>query len=490
MLIETTRMELERNSEPTTLVRGLSFAVVRSSVCHACFLLFATTVMAADEALPKFVGSSTCATANCHGGSSGSKIIGAEHPVWAARDPHSRAYSVLLNDASKQMAARLKLSNKTAHESAECLNCHSSATAAKASTNSDRLPPAGVDCERCHGAAELWLAPHKRKDWKTRSPEDKSRMGFANLSDVLTRAQLCTECHVGGPERDVNHTLIAAGHPRLFFEFSTFHANWPKHWLRKTDENKHPVAGAKPNSPSSLFEAKLWAVGQVMTAQSSLKLLHHRATKAQAWPEFAEWNCYACHHDLAPPSMWKAPAPERTLRNSFGWNSWPYAMLEPLARQTYGPDLSGPQSPISGILKLRPRFTKPLPPAEIIAAEADLAAKSLQAWAEQLNQPESAQKLLAPSSLESLRQSLVSKEAQQLVARDWDSATQVFVSIIAVRYAEKAARGVPAATEEATDKQIKVLLGTMQQTLDFQDGRRSPRQSELRSLDTLLSPPP
>ncbi|MBC7821633.1 MAG: hypothetical protein IAG10_32505 [Planctomycetaceae bacterium] len=456
-------------------------------------MFVATTVVAADEAPPKFVGSSSCATALCHGGLSGRKVVGAEFPLWAARDPHSRAYSVLLNDRSKQMAARLTLSNKTAHESAECLNCHSPATALNAPTITDRAPPAGVDCERCHGAAELWLTPHKRKDWKARSAEEKSRLGFTNLADVLTRAKLCTECHVGGPERDVNHTLIAAGHPRLFFEFSTFHANWPKHWPRKTDENNHPVSVAKPNapaSPGSLFEAKLWAVGQVITAQSSLKLLSHRAAKVQAWPEFAEWNCYACHHDLAPPNLWKSPAPEKRLRNSFGWNSWPYAMLEPLARQTHGPDLNGPTSPISGILQLRPRFTKPLPPAEIIAADAAAAAKSLQAWAEQFNQAETAQKHLAPSSLESLRQSLVSKDAQQLVARDWDSATQVFVSIIAVRYAEKAARGVPAAADEPSDKQIKALLDTMQKTLDFQDGHRSPRQSELRHLDTLLNTPP
>ena len=478
MPIETRRVRLRSDSEPMALVRIGSFAVSRSSTCGVCLLLLITNVAMSDEPSPKLVGNLTCATANCHGGSSGNKIVGAEHPVWATRDPHSRAFSVLFNDTSKQMAARLKLSNKTAHESAECLNCHASASSQGTSTTELHAPPAGVDCERCHGAAEFWLTPHKRKDWKSRPAAEKIRLGFANLADVLTRAKLCNECHVGGPERDVSHTLIAAGHPRLFFEFSTFHSNWPKHWPRKTDEVKHPVAGAKPDPPSSLFEAKLWAVGQVITAQSSLRLLHHRATKAQAWPEFAEWNCYACHHDLAPASLWKSPVPERTLRNSFGWNSWPYAMLEPLAKQTHGLDWQGLKSPISGILKLRPRFTKPLPPADIIAAEAELAAKSLQAWAEQLNQTESAQKLLAPSSLGALRQTLISKEAQQLIDRDWDSATQVFVSIVAVRYAEKAARGVPATAEEASDKQINALLDRLQKALDFQDGHRSPRPME------------
>ena len=161
-------------------------------------LLFATIVAAADEASPKFVGSSSCAAAACHGGLAGNKVVGSEFPLWAARDPHARAYSALHSDLSRQMAARLKLSNKTAHESAECLNCHSPATAAKESTITGHAPLASVDCEQCHGAAELWLTPHRRKDWKRLSTDVKQRLGYKDLSDVLTRAMLCTDCHVGG----------------------------------------------------------------------------------------------------------------------------------------------------------------------------------------------------------------------------------------------------------------------------------------------------
>ncbi len=485
MRIGRPRRRNEFTPAPMGLVGSCSFAVVRSVVGCVVLLLFAKIVVAADESSPKFVGSSSCAAAACHGGLAGNKVVGSEFPLWAARDPHARAYSALLNDLSKQMAARLKLSNKTAHESVECLSCHSPRTARNESTITGQAPLASVDCEQCHGAAELWLTPHKRKDWKQLSPEVKLRLGYKNLSDVLTRATLCADCHVGGAGRDVNHDLLAAGHPRLNFELSTFHANWPKHWPRKSDDSKHPVSDAKPNDPpGSLFEAKLWAVGQVVTAQRSLELLSQRAAHAQTWPEFSEWNCIACHHDLESDSWWQFPHRKKQPHDALSWNPWPYAMLEPLARQTHGS-----ASPISRTLSLRLRFTTLLPPPQNIAAEADAAAKSLHAWAMELNKADSelAKRLLSPSALQSFRQSLLGQEGRQLVARDWDSATQVFLAINALRYAEKAARG---SLDPADEAQIQAVLDSMRKSLDFQDGYRGPRQSELRQLDSLLTTPP
>ena len=490
MRIGKPRLWNDLSPVPWALVRKGIIATTRSAVCGVLVLMVTTFVVAEDESKPKLVGSNSCAAAGCHGGLAGRKVVGSEFPLWAARDPHARAYSVLLNDVSKQMAARLKLSNKTAHESVECLKCHSPATAAKEFTNTGHAPLAGVDCEQCHGAAELWLAPHKRKYWKQLSPDVKQRLGYKNLSDVLTRATLCTDCHVGGADRDVNHDLLAAGHPRLFFELSTFHANWPKHWPRKTDDSKHPVPDAKPNDPpGSLFEAKLWAVGQVVTAQRSLELLSQRASHVQTWPEFSEWNCFACHHDLELESWWQLPHRKKHPHDALSWNSWPYAMLEPLAQQTFGTEFRGSGSPISGTLRLRHRFTTLLPPPENIANEADAAAKSLRAWAMELNQADSelSKKFLSPSALQSFRQSLLGQEGQQLVARDWDSATQVFLAINALRYAEKGARG---GLDSADEAQIQAVLDSMRKSLDFQNGYRGPRQSELRKLDTLLSTPP
>lgn len=484
MWIGIPRRRNESTPAPEALVGSCSFAVVSGVLV----LLFATLVTAADESPPKFVGSSSCAAAACHGGLAGNKVVGSEFSLWAARDPHARAYSVLHSGLSKQMAARLKLSKTTAHESVECLSCHSPVTAAKESTITGHAPLASVDCEQCHGAAEFWLTPHRRKDWKQLSSEVKQRLGFKDLSDVLTRAMLCTDCHVGSVGRDVNHELLAAGHPRLNFELSTFHANWPKHWPRKTDESKHLVSMTNPNNRTgSLFEAKLWAIGQVVTAQRSLELLSRRAADARSWPEFAEWNCFACHHDLESNSWWQLPHRQKHPHDALSWTSWPYAMLEPLAQQTIGTDFRGSASPISGTLRLRHRFTTLLPPPENIATEANAAAKSLRAWAEQLNGADAAQQLLSSDALKSLRDSMLTKEGPQLAARDWDSATQVFLAINALRYAEKAARG---SLDSADEAQIQAVLDSMRKSLDFQDGYRGPRQSELRELDKLLSTPP
>jgi hypothetical protein len=196
---------------------------------------------------PRLVGSASCATAACHGGLSGQPIVGAEFSIWSQRDPHSRAYSVLLNDLSQQMAKRLELM-QPAHESAICLNCHSPATTTvtEAAPDRERHPIEGVSCEQCHGPAEHWLTAHVRKDWRPRSLAEKQKLGYRDLTDVLTRANLCADCHVGGPGRDVNHDLIAAGHPRLFFELSAFHANMPRHWPEKSIGER---GGAQSNQP-------------------------------------------------------------------------------------------------------------------------------------------------------------------------------------------------------------------------------------------------
>jgi hypothetical protein len=86
---------------------------------------------------------------------------------------------------------------------------------------------------------------------------------------------------------DVDHDLIAAGHPRLRFEFASFQLLLHKHW------------DATPDGPE--FEAGAWPLGQLTAARAALILLADRAAtqdRQRPWPEFAEYDCAACHHDL------------------------------------------------------------------------------------------------------------------------------------------------------------------------------------------------
>lgn len=500
---EAWRMKNAWVPDKTVASNHSPFSVLHSSFFIFPILLAFASFSVAEDASPKLVGSASCATAACHGGLTGHKFVGSEFPIWSSRDPHSRAYSVLRNDLSKQMAELLKLP-KPAHESAVCLNCHSPATSgdSKWSSISGRTPIAGVDCEQCHGPAERWLTEHVRTDWKSRSAEDKQRRGYRDLTDVLTRANVCADCHVGGPGRDVNHDLIAAGHPRLFFELSTFHANWPKHWPDEVDAKRHSFEidiAKRGILTGSVFEARLWAVGQVVTAQRSLELLSQRAELAKEtpakWPELAEWNCFACHHDLQSASWWQSKDQAKRPRSSFGWNAWPYAMLEPLASKKPAPII---QLPEGSFAKLREHFATPFPPAEDIAREARAVAISLRASAERLNRADSANDALSPDALAGLRLVFVKDEGPRLVTRDWDSATQLFLSLNALQSAVIAARG--SATTEADqeqDRQIQSVLDSMNETLNFQPGLRSPRdfaarpierlQADLQSLQKLLN---
>lgn len=462
---------------------------------------------AADDTKPKYVGGSSCAAAMCHGGGIGQKYLGAEHLHWSDRDRHAtKAYQVLLNDVSQQMAKQLGLP-KPAHESDVCLNCHSPATASTAQSLPGRRQATGVGCEQCHGAAERWLKPHV--NWKKMKPEEveaeKKALGYRDLINVVTRSNICADCHVGEPGREVNHDLIAAGHPRLFFEMSAFHANYPRHWSDEVDAKRHPSNPVVPDQPGSLLEAKLWAVGQVVTAQRSLELLSHRTANAKnasaRWPELAEFNCFACHHDLRSESQhadslgvtrsWRqARGADKRQRVLFEWNAWPYAMLEPLARQTTGPDLSL-------LAKLRTHFVTLAPQADVVSRDAADAAKVLAAWADQLNRGS-----ITPIGVEKLRQTLVAEDGQKLVGRDWDSATQVFMSLNALHYSAITARAVVAQNDAARDRQIQSLLEAMNDKLNFEpklnspsefvpraDDSNDPLQSDLRSLQKLLGAP-
>lgn len=445
---------------------------------------------------PRLVGSSSCATAACHGGLSGNPIVGAEFPIWSQRDPHSRAYSVLLNDLSQQMAARLEL-KQPPHESAICLNCHSPAQVinAEAEPGRERHSTEGVSCERCHGPAEQWLTPHVRKDWRPRSLTEKQKLGFRDLTDVLTRANLCADCHVGGPGLDVNHDLIAAGHPRLFVELSAFHANWPKHFPNNhTRPTRERGIGADTKGRSEIrlasSEAKLWAIGQVVIAQRSMELLAHRAAQAEtnssaSWPELAEWNCFACHHDLQAGSWRQARSPlanASRVKNSLAGNAWPYALIESLAIETNHGELVGEKSLWQ---PLRALIAKPVPPPAPIQKHATAIATELGAWAKQLNQPEAFDQHFSAAAIDKLRLSLTSDVGAKLISQDWDSATQLTLALTSLHHASVASR---AATDPAglqTDREVQAVIDSMNESLNFPLGFQSPRNFADKPIERL-----
>lgn len=282
----------------------------------------------------KYVGTMSCAAASCHGaGFSEPDRVYRAYDIWRTKDPHAKAYQVLFNDVSVNMGKLLGLKTPP-HLNETCLACHGNPPGhfEKSKKNdfvNTASPTNGVGCEACHGPAKNWLNEHRAYNWNSMSEKDKAKTGWVNLEKLTDRAKVCADCHVGGPGKDVNHDLIGAGHPRLNFEFSAYmskYASGAAHWSVNEDYARHQ------GENGSTYEAKLWMTGQIVSARASAALLKQRAeSKSAPWPEFSEYSCYACHHDLSQPSFagpnWRQDrAKERKSVVAFPYNNWNHAL--------------------------------------------------------------------------------------------------------------------------------------------------------------------
>ena len=237
---------------------------------------------------------------------------------WSSQDPHATAYNSLRSERSQKMVAALAtevnqgLANRLSLDingndyqgilNDRCVSCHSSVppeiSTQVLSSQGESSPQhlsmsTGVNCHSCHSNDSLndpqgnaWVEAHTKSKWEDPG-FDVSSSGFRELSNLDIRARTCVKCHVGSEDRDVNHDLIAAGHPRLVFEYSSHLDRLPKHWDEPEIDN---------------FNMTCWSVGQNATTQTALGLLLIRAQAARdgsnTWPELSEYNCHNCHQGL------------------------------------------------------------------------------------------------------------------------------------------------------------------------------------------------
>ena len=269
------------------------------------------------------VGSAGCLAAACHGAPA-DKTLAVRNDAstwqisgscWAAADPHGAAYSLLTDKPHRQVkvtAAQIMANyapGTKAENDARCVACHTNPALAQPDQFNDpharMLRNEGVSCEACHGNAGGWVTAHT--SWKGPRDELYAKAGMTPLYDLGERAMNCAGCHVGAPEdkerklpvRDMNHDMIAAGHPRLNFDFAEYLRRLPPHWQEK-DRTQEPP------KPRTLNSGKVWFVGRAAHAETACNLLASRAERAAndpktPWPEFAEHSCAACHHNLKVP---------------------------------------------------------------------------------------------------------------------------------------------------------------------------------------------
>ncbi len=261
---------------------------------HPHLLLQPNETPQATNSQSTLVGAASCSASGCHNANGASGTKGSEYSTWIGADPHAQAFVVLGTPRSQKMLANyhgVELGKADPQKDPLCLSCHVHPDPeVKIRAYPDRFSVVdGVGCEACHGGASQWVSSHYLASWKEMPKIEKTKMGFVDTKDLATRASTCVRCHVGEKGMDVNHDLLAAGHPRLRFELSAYQANYSsKHW-RTLDE--------KARQPD--FEWTSWVAGQLATITASLDLLSHRANHKDApWPELSEYNCASCHHRI------------------------------------------------------------------------------------------------------------------------------------------------------------------------------------------------
>ncbi len=260
-----------------------------------------------------------------------------EFTTWKLQDRHSLAFHVLEGERSKRMGEILGKS--VTDPATGCLNCHSTkiTDTPKSMETLKDYDVDGVTCETCHGPAEKWFAPHSDdrpdeiKAWRNMPAAEKAKLGFADIHNPAVKTKLCMSCHLGSVAEGkvVTHEMYAAGHPPLpSVEPETLSQAMPAHW-RTLDKKEKWVqdefAAVQDFKPGQSESTRQIVLGSLASFTESLRLLESASADEQTWPDFAMFDCYACHHDLKRPS-WRQERGYATKPGRPTFRAWPDAL--------------------------------------------------------------------------------------------------------------------------------------------------------------------
>ncbi len=434
----------------TQLKPGLAHSAI--IVAALCFCLLPAKSASTDTLEPiKYIGPGSCAATSCHGSVkpvAGSRVYQNEYSTWILQDKHSRAFTALTGDVGERMVRILKLDSK-AEEAPKCLACHALYTAPEQRGRPFELAD-GVSCENCHGPASAWLGPHTTRDW----PHEKSvAMGMADTRDVIRRTDKCLECHLGTKNKFVDHEMIAAGHPDLYFELDSFSAVMPRHW--KVPRESAP---GKPVEDALWAGVRDWSTGQAVQLRAEMERLVWRARnerfdKKDIWPEYSELSCFACHHSLGPAKdSWRqAHGYEGRRPGDPAWNASRYAVFRLLAKQI---DSANGQELDRQVLAVSTEMSKLNPDRAVVANAASAAAPLAQQIAERLAPMQYDQAI----TLRMLQR--IADDAENIAIADERAAEQAAMALdsLYIAYAKD--------TKPANDAELRAAINALFQQLE------------------------
>jgi hypothetical protein len=394
------------------------------------------------------VGMSGCLAAACHGAPARDLLAGkydtttwqSSGSCWVAADPHAAAYSLLtarphrpVKVTAAHIMARYAPGTEAVND-ARCVACHTNPTLAAEKhfnePSARTLRTEGVSCEACHGSAGGWVTDHTT--WSGDRKDVYAKTGLVPLYDLGERAVACAGCHVGAPAdpdrgipvRDMNHDMIAAGHPRLNFDFAEYLRRLPTHWQEK-DRTQTPPA------PFTLNPAKAWLVGRVAHAEAACRLLADRAARTASdprtpWPEFAEFNCAACHHNLRAAGETDETANWRKEAEHLAGRALGAAPWQPIWPLTAAAGIDRPAADAAPLKDVVRAMSVPRP------RRADAAQTALRVAGELAGRR---QKLVAATAAEVEAEARGQFPKSPLRAPEWDSAAQLFFGSAALERA-------------------------------------------------------
>lgn len=259
-----------------------------------------------------------------------------EFGKWATSDKHRLAFAALKGERAKKMGELLNI-NVQDHKA--CVACHSVwIEVANLKKQNAALIEEGVSCFVCHGPdKEQWVDLHgsnnpaRRERWRGYTREKKQDFfGMFDLWDPAKRTKLCVSCHIGNVKEGkvLTHDMYAAGHPPLpSFDMANF-SEAMRHWQNLGE--KDPGVIKTFNYRQADVDAEQIGhvtIGSLVSFQETLQLLASQAQDKASWPDFAQFDCYACHHDLKK-SSW------RQMRGYSGkpgrpqMQTWPTVLVE------------------------------------------------------------------------------------------------------------------------------------------------------------------
>lgn len=273
----------------------------------------------AQEATPQYKGGATCTF--CHSRSLADNVrpfyrdlvLLNEGAVVRDQDKHALAYKVLEGPLAQQMGERL---GWKVTEDGRCLSCHANRRAdVPRGADFAQVVNEGVGCEACHGPGSLYEVLHQQPSWRSKTPDEKARLGMVDVRNPAERVRQCASCHIGDVAQGkvITHEMYAAGHPPLPpFEVAAYAEQMPRHWRYLCEKGalQHEAEFLQANGYGSSQAARQQLpvlrevlIGDVVAATVALRLEGRWAeTSQQGTLDLATFDCQACHHDLRYPS--------------------------------------------------------------------------------------------------------------------------------------------------------------------------------------------